>query len=67
MTCIDGPPDSFYEPPDEGPECPECDAPLVEETPGDWMCWCCEWASPEPDYEAISEAKAERRDSGDMI
>lgn len=24
-------------------DCPDCDAPMVEETPGDWVCWCCEW------------------------
>lgn len=41
-------------------ECPDCDELLDE----DGCCPECGWSVPEPDYEAIAEARAEALDGG---
>lgn len=60
MTYTDGPPMSFYEPPDDDLPCPDCGYPLLISA-DDAECTECGYVD-EPDYEAIAEAKADARE-----
>lgn len=62
MTRYDGPPMSWYDPPDDDPPCPDCDAPL-HVSGQEAECEECGYVD-EPDYEAISDriARADARE-----